>query len=401
MPTATRRWSWTDRGSIVNTWVGWVIVALVMAILAGLNPHQRTVTNSYRDAAERWWAGQPIYEDTQTTFGFLYLPQSALVYSPFIVGPAGLSEAVYRVVITGLYAMALWRLCGWVWPTRGGGLFPLASLLVLPLAIGALRNGQANVPLFALMALAAVDAHDGKYVRCAALLALALAVKPLAVVMILLVVAIHPRKMALPMLAALLVVFLLPFVFQPWHASGGGYAWSQYTAAYEKLRSAASPVEPYQDLRGMLMAWGVDVPEKVLTMVRAVAAMGTLALAYVAQRRWPARQAGFALLALALGYLMVFNPRTEGTSYVMWQPVIAVFAGLAFFVDRRPWLGVALVVLSLANNFAYDIVPPPKQWFRPLACLVVLAVLTWVILYRPPWGESFGQDIGEAGLNPS
>jgi len=83
------------------------------------------------------------------------LPNSALLYSAFALGPRWFGEALYRVLITMLYAWGLWRVARMASPRGQGDYFPVMTLLAIPCAAGAIRNGQMNIPLGACMALAA------------------------------------------------------------------------------------------------------------------------------------------------------------------------------------------------------------------------------------------------------
>ena len=81
-----------------------------------------------------------------------------------------------------------------------------ALLLILPAGSAALRNGQASTLLLASMLLAAVAMAQRRWWPAAVLLGLALAVKPLAIVLLLLAGALYYRPLA-PRLA--LCVFLV------------------------------------------------------------------------------------------------------------------------------------------------------------------------------------------------
>ena len=76
----------------------WAIFALAIAMFVVTYPGQRTVTPTYRIAADAWFDGRRLYSFGNIG-GFLYFPQAAIVYAPFAALPHDIGEV-------------LWRLCG-------------------------------------------------------------------------------------------------------------------------------------------------------------------------------------------------------------------------------------------------------------------------------------------------
>ena len=94
-------------------------------------------------------------------------------------------------------------------------------------------------------------------------------------------------------------------------------------------------MERYSDLFGVVQSLGIETPYAVQAAIRGLAAMLTLGLCRLGVRLWGNVRGEVLLLAMASCYLMLFNPRTENTSYVLLGPSLAVFAAWAFLVDRR------------------------------------------------------------------
>ena len=84
-------------------------------------------------------------------------------------------------------------------------------------------------------------------------------------------------------------------------------------------------VTRFNDIAMMLDRFGIDLPAPVLLALRAVAAVAALALTLVVARRAAARTTALIALAIAMTYLMLFNPRTELGSYLELAAVIGVF----------------------------------------------------------------------------
>src|SRR6185503_5516498 len=94
-----------------------------------------------------------------------------------------------------------------------------------------------------------------------------------------------------------------------------------------------------------------------------------------ARRILDARAAAIVALALAISYLMLFNPRTEGNTYILLAPPLAVLAAWSFR-DRVPARNVVLLALCLLLGGAHLLVPSQRDhWIRPAAALVLYCSL--------------------------
>jgi hypothetical protein len=203
--------------------------------------------------------------------------------------------------------------------------------------------------------------------------------------MVLLAGALHPRRLSWRIGVALCAVLLFPFLTQR-----PDYVLRQYGLALEKFAVAGSAsVAEFRaaDLTGILAFFGLEVPVKTLFSVRAIAGVATLAVSWLAMRRWAEPRASILLLAMAAGYLMVFNPRTESNTYVVLSPVVAVFAAWALLIDRRPVAGAFLAAACLGfgsiSNWLSAWFPPrgPANFIKPalaLSFLVYAAILVAV-----------------------
>lgn len=361
----------------------------------------RSVTGVYRRASELWWSRGPLY--TEGVAGFLYLPQAALVFSPFAALPAHAGEILWRWVGILGYAWGVWSLTRLVFGQRWAAAFLLASLLAIPAAMGSAQNGQTNLVMGGLFALAAAECARNRLWWATLWLMLAFACKPVALPVVLLLAAVYPRL--IPRLAVGGVVFaLVPFI-----NPDPAYVWEQYRAAIGKIAAAAKPVEPYQDLRGMLIdfgmnpdAWAIALPLRdasgaarmlgVLTLVRAMAAVVALGLSLMIARRFRDPARAVYVLALGVMYIMVFNPRTEGVTYAMLGPVAALFATRE--VMRKNWpVAIPLVVFCLLLQFSRVVTNGANNWVRPVTTLLFAGyVCSHVVRGRPALGADNGRE---------
>jgi alpha-1,2-mannosyltransferase len=224
--------------------------------------------------------------------------------------------------------------------------------------------------------LAAAELADGRRWRSTFWMSLSLAFKPLTVVMILLVAALD-RRMAWRLFVGVALVLLFPFLTQTPH-----YVADQYVKSLQMFRASSlcGMTELWAQPFSALSLVGITVTESVQTLIRAAAALATLALCWVAQRRHGSRRAVEYLFAFSVLYILLFNPRTENNTYAMLGPAIGLFAA--------PWIGngrhrAAVLFLSLllfllaAGDELVRVVAPPGEhiWLKPSQGILFLLYL--------------------------
>jgi hypothetical protein len=365
----------SDPRALRVTWIAWGLIVLVGSAVVVCHPECEQANDSYARGATRWLAGEDLYD--QGGCGFIYLPQSALLYSPLTLIPRPLEQIVWRIVTIGLFVAGIARLCGLARNGSGLEFFPLVTVLVLPKAWAGIIHGQAAPAMAGLSMLAMVEIHRQRWGRAAALLIAALAVKPLAIVLILLVAALY-RPLAGRLLLGLAGLLLVPFLTQ-----NPDYVITQYVASIEMFQEAAQ--------RGQTTAWphlfslaslaGIEIDATWQTVLRLAAALGTLALCWrvKSEFRIPkseiASRSLLAIYALATVYLLLFNPRTENNSYLILSPVMALLCVRAYFEEGRTVRAALLLAGTIALFAGHEICGflTPQfgfVWISPLTCLV-------------------------------
>ncbi len=373
------RWTWAAAAI-------WLLVFLVIGADVARRPLRHTTMPTYRLATAHWWQGVDLYAANarDTHDGFVYLPQAAVLFTPFAL-PSLAGDLLWRTAGFGLLAWAIYRL-GHVFVARGDVLAPRTwfwlSLFSVPSAMASLRNAQFDLPLAALIVLATVEIAEARWATAVLWLCLALALKPLALVPLLLFGAIWFRTLAPRLFIGLVILAALPFLH--WNPA---YVAHEYQRCAATIFSASQSHEPrFSDLGGLLDKLRVTPPDGVMTALRLAAAAGFLALAWIGRRRLDAITAAWLVGALSVNYLMLFNPRTETCSYVMLGPFIASLACLEWEAGRKP-LAWALGVMALL--LASDAVPSlahfdfhllTDRWLKPLVALVFLGVLVRISL---------------------
>ncbi len=347
-------------------WIAWAVLFLIAAaiMIAGSG---RTVVPSYRIAAQNWLAGRGLYDGTGVG-GFVYFPQAAILFIPFALFAAAAGEVLWRLVIIGTFAAGLRSFARLASGRTGRELFPLMSLVTVPLAWDCARNGQSTLIITGLMLLAVVDVADRRWWRATLWLSLGVALKPLALVLALLIMAVD-RPMTGRLLLGLGAVALAPFLTQ--HPA---YVLQQYASCFGNMKAAAHVAVVARGWTSPFTALqlaGVNVPERIQTVLRVAAAAGTLALCVLARKRHDAGRSAVFVFSLAALYLMLFSPRTENNTYAMLGPAIAVLFSRATLIEARNGAAILLgcMALALVGSRSIERVLTPHagaSWLPPL-----------------------------------
>lgn len=356
----------------------WVLIALTVTVLVGLQPAHRTVTPTYMEASHHWWTNRDLYHDGID--GFLYPPHFAILYTPFARAPAPLGDVLWRWLNLALFVSGLLRVARVV--GAGTQAFGLISLLSIPACLSSARNGQVNMTEAALMLHAAVELARGRWWRASLVLAFGAALKPVPVAMALLAAAAWPPM--LPRLAAACCAALVA----PFAAGDFEYVSRQLEALVSKWSIAVVPDgEVFCDVNGLAARLGLELDAQKLAAVCGSVALLMLGLTVAVCRAARPRdglrgriggQQGLAFFILALGAIQatVFNPRAETNGYVILAPTVAIFAALTWEAGSRRAVFWLLVVIAL--GLGADNYPLHRQtdfWLKPLLGLCFLGYL--------------------------
>jgi alpha-1,2-mannosyltransferase len=375
------RWL-VDQRRVRVAWAGWVIVFLVFTAVTIAKPDFRSVTVAYRDASQNWLAGRDIYPQREGEMN--YLPQFAILFSPFAQLPKAAGDTLWRLLQMGVFVTALRRLATVAQPGRMD-LFLLVSILAAPVALGTVMNGQSNLLLAGAMGHAAVDLLRHQNWAVAGWLTVGLIAKPIAVVMALLVAATDGTVVPW-LLGGITLTALAPLAFDAWPTVAGSYgAWFR-----QLLLLAPSEEHRFEDLAGLLRVLGWHPDPGVWFVLRVAAGGAILAAWWIGSRRLGEPHRVLTLLGLSAGYLMLFNPRTETNSYVILAPAMAVLAArlLAVESSRVGWM-LAALALALGNaGMGNPIWPLTRLWLKPVVALAFVGWMVHRILRRRPAAAS-------------
>ena len=373
--------------------LAWSILGVVfagMALYLILNPTRTGVVPNYRFASTHWWISESMYPGG--THGFLYLPQFAVLFTPFnLIQPPVLGEILWRAMGFGLLAFALLRLAQIVSPatndsqspsSRRGIAFFLLVLLAVPASLASINNGQTNLSLSACLVLTFLAIRDQKWATASAILTLCLVLKPLALAPWLIAFAVFPF-MRIPLLCGVPALLVIGMIHP-----NPSYAWSQWVEFGTKLFHSYTPENlRVSDIFGMLEKAWIPNNLSVNSISRAFGSFAALAFVWIRFRRRGLAEGSWALAVVTVLVLTIFNPRAETNSYVLVSPLLAYVAGSYFFTPSETklpgWILSAVCLGLMCDGMSKTIYLATDVWLKPL--LVILSIP--MILPMPkPWG---------------
>jgi alpha-1,2-mannosyltransferase len=188
-----------------------------------------------------------------------------------------------------------------------------------------------------------------------------------------------------------LVIGLCFFLLVPFFFADSSYVFSQYQQSVSHLFSSSLTTENrFSDLNGLLRSLGMGLTGTLSISVRIIAGIFVAGLWKKGSRRMSEPERSFLLLGLATAYLMLFNPMTEGNSYVIVAPSIAYYAAHYLKIEINPKLGGSLVFMGLSIGLLPELVRPFVEhlglWWRPLMMIFFFALLTCKIMAGKPFG---------------
>lgn len=313
-----RRW-WTLAA------LGWGITLLVLLIGICVNPGRTLGFGPYWRAANNWLLGKDLYIYVANK-GFVYSPFAAVNLTPLTLFPSPVANAVWKIVGAAFLLAGLWcvmkvgpfsRI-----PARLRG---LVCLLSLPLSLSNLDTGQANALVIGLILLGVAAAYAERWIWAALAIALATHWKiyPAAVGMLIMLMA--PWKFGWRFVFFLVLLGLVPFLFQK-HT----YVADQY-ALWVKTRMADNRLE-YKIQDAPLDFWFITVRMMSLPLSQTVykvlqlGAAGGIALfcLYGRWQRWERERIFGGMLCLVCGWMLLFGPASEWLTYILLAPVVAL-----------------------------------------------------------------------------
>ena len=362
--------------------LAWSILGIVfagMALYLILNPTRTGVVPNYRFASTHWWISESMYPGG--THGFLYLPQFAVLFTPFnLIQPPVIGEILWRAMGFGLFAFALLRLAPIVSPKtndsqspsyRCGIAFFLLVLFAVPASLASINNGQTNLPLSACFVLTFLAIRDRKWATAATLLTFCLILKPLALAPWLLAFAVFP-SIRIPLLCGVPALLVIGMIHP-----NPSYAWSQWVEFGAKLFHSYTPENlRVSDIFGMLEKAGIPNNLFVNSVSRVLSSLAALAFVWLRFRQKGLAAGSWALAVVSVLVLTIFNPRAETNSYVLISPLLA-YVAVSYFLQPSGtklagWILSVVCLGLMCDGMGKTIYLATDVWLKPL--LVILSI---------------------------
>jgi hypothetical protein len=357
----------------------WLVALLVICGRVLVAQRGHSVYPIYATAARNWLAGADLYNPAQ---GYRYSPTAAVLLTPFSALPDALGEIVWRLLTTGIYLVALawWAVAvlpGRLSRTQRAVLF----LLVVPLSIGNLNNGQSNLLVIGLLLAATAGAARQRWNLTAACVTLACLFKVYPIATGLLLALVYPRRLVGRLLVALAAGLIVPFLVQePQYVSGQYLAWLHHLQSNDRQNL---PVElVYRDIRLLWHAWQMPLSATAYAVIQFLAGAGIAALCLALRcARREERQLLVSLLGLGCCWMTLFGPATESCTYGLLAPTLAWAVLEAWLRRGSPWL--AWVVIGSYGLFACAqllVCFPEGRCLRNLGSLPLAATVLFTAL---------------------
>ena len=350
----------------------WLFFMVIMVFLVG---HHRTASITLWEAGQHWLQGQSLYGLDGR--GFIYLPQSAILYAPFSALSFSWSEALWRILSLGIFAAGLFRFIAVFFAEHTSQTvkyFFVATGISFLLAFDSARNGQIHLLITGLMMFAAVKISQQQWSKVAFLLVLAFFLKPTAIVFLLLTFALFYFETWRYFLIWAMTFLLIPFLTQSWH-----YVLVQYQQCFQMLMVAANTgsAQEWSQIFNLISQTGWVMPAFLQNTFRIIAAVIILVWAKQIKQREDLKLTAVWLLMLAMNYLMLFNPRTENNDYMMLIPGLS-YCMISSLLNKEFYRTafLMLIVLGLAGSYYIsNLFAGHYNWGAPLMGVLAIAYL--------------------------
>lgn len=367
-----------ERKFLVATLSMWCAVLVGACVLIAIDPVKRSVTPVYHEAATNWHLRHDLYAEA---LEFNYLPQFVFVFGPFHMIPAPVGDMVWRIVSVSVLVLGMHGLVRLIRPRRAGQLLFWATVVSMPACLAAIRNGQSTTLMTGLMMIAASQLAQRRWWSATAGLVLAIAAKPLAVVMLMLMPLVY-RPTLWRAIVLVVVLAALPFV-----VARSEYVLGQFGDLRSNLAASAAVTENrFADLNGIMRSVGHELPPGVMRVIDLIAAAATALLWRFGARCLAEPGKALYLLGLAASYLMIFNPMNESNTYLLLAAVGAVIGLWCIAVRNQTVAGAimltGIVLIGVLPEPLRRMAPHFSLWFKPATAMVFAATLIWSVFAR-------------------
>ena len=380
-------WTLNESGVLALTCLTWGIWLICVAARLSKTVINLTDSNApgwalteYLGFMQSFWSGEPLYLP-DSLHGFHYLPVMLILSRPlsWIDRPA--AGAIIGVASIGLLCWSVYGLARQLVPDHpfasAGTILAVSSIT----SIFCLWLLNMQMLMVASMIAAATEGMKGNQRGLVLWLIIAIAIKPLAIVMAMLAGAALPRT-RIPLIVAIAALLVVPFPFWDWSYLGTEYI--HYVRQLWRITSA--PPHAWQsqvDFSTMLNSVGLRLGADAGLATRLVAALGTLVLALRIAAVGDERATALALLVLSSCYIALFNPRQEDVSFLVVVPALAAVSILFLGRDLADWRGWGWLLVALVVGARWG--DAVVRWVVPGALVLAWTGLLYLIMDPKRW----------------
>jgi hypothetical protein len=366
-------------------WLGGL--GLIVARVAIWPQRNNCFVEHYRPAGLNWLHGAPLYAAQADTCR--YSPMMHALLAPFSLFSDRWGSAIWRVLLGATFLGAILYWVRAACPNmRTDPRWSFVVLCAVPLSIGSLNNGQANVPMTAAILIGAAAICQKRWNLAAAALALACLIKVYPIALVLLLIVVCSRQFAVRFAIALSIGLLLPFVLQD-----PVYVGQQYDRWLNNLeaddRSDWNLSEAYRDAWLLIRITGFPVDAHTYRLIQ----MGTgcfigLLCLWMARRAVAQGELINRVVGLGCCWMTAFGPATESPTYILlsaplawllvesWCGVLPKWTRLTTTAAAILFFGTVIAVALPIGRAVLARGPQPAAALLLLATLVVLCLNT-------------------------
>ena len=297
---------------LASLWL-WFLSVVIICVRIYAHPGWHSVFPTYRNAGAAWTQQAPLYGAPGI---FLYSPLVAALFSPFTLVSQNVAEVLWRLLLGFALPLALWfnarTLFGF-----SRKKFAWLFLLIVPLMLSSLNNGQANIIIIVLFLVAIGAASQSRWFTCAFCAAFAVYWKIYPIAFALLLMVVFPKKLIFRIILVLIGLFFVSLFLQK-----PSYALQQYGDWLVNLAADRRRAHEYygrwRDFYLLLRLLGIPISTMWWTIVEVTAGAVAAAICLVGTiQRWPRATLLLGAMSLAIVWMLLFGPATEAATYVL------------------------------------------------------------------------------------
>jgi hypothetical protein len=308
---------------------------------------------------------------------FRYTPFIAATLAPWSLLPERLGGILWRLVNSGVYVGGAW------WLLRAAAPVELSRrqtsiffLLLVPLALTSLGNGQVNPLIIGLLLAGLAAARVQRWWLSAVFIALATSLKLYPLAIGLLLVVCYPRRFLLPLVTTLLAVAALPFVLQrPVYVLAEYREWLSLLEADDRKNWPLHMM--YRDLWLLFRVWDVPIAPRTYQSLQVLGGVSCAIVCVLGRRRGqPARRVALSVLSLGCCWMVLLGPASESATYILLAPSLAwaLVAEPSTIARGCSFVGAGFLLLCVLAGLSRESTAVIHGYgFHPLGALFVMA----------------------------